>query len=242
MEILLDRNFRGSKFCGDDQGGSILAFGHSVATLDQLRDCCRDTEHRVIPIHSVGDGIEKSAPLRADLVIVEDGNDLASQGVTERVCRSVREQHGAHYTVVVAAEPSESRERVVIGAGADYYIAPLQRLAAYLETLMTRARGERTKSIVLGPLVVDRARRRCTLQKEPLALTRAEFEILQQLALKSGQLVAIQELTKLLGTSDNASSRARIRQHVYVIRRKSPLLMSMLRTVRGCGYLLQAGS
>ena len=222
--------------------GNILAFGHNASTLDQLLDCCRGTEHRVVPVHGVRAGIEEPAPLRAHLVIVEDGDDLASQGVTERVCRSVREQHRARYTVVVAAEPSESRERVVIGAGADYYIAPLQRLGAYLEALMTRALGEHAQPIVLGPLVVDRGRRRCKLQGEPLALTRAEFDILQQLALKSGQLVSIQELTKLLGTSDNDSSRARIRQHVYVIRRKSPLLMSMLRTVRGCGYLLQAGS
>jgi DNA-binding response OmpR family regulator len=242
MDVHRECNVRRSQLRGALGSGSILAFGHNVSTLAQLLDCCRGTEHRVVPIHGVDAVIEEPAPLRADMVIVEDGDDLASQGVTERVCRSVRELHGARYTVVVAAEPSESRERVVIGAGADYYIAPLQRLASYLETLMMRAVGEHAQPLILGPLVVDRGRRLCTLQREPLALTRAEFDILQQLALKSGQLVFIQELTKLLGASDNSSSRARIRQHVYVIRRKSPLLMSMLRTVRGCGYLLQAGS
>jgi DNA-binding response OmpR family regulator len=224
---------------GGETGGSILVLSHKVTTLDRLVDWCGSSEHRLLPVHGVG--IDDALVPRADLVIVEDGEDLVARAATDQACRTLRQQQSARYLLVVADSASESREREVISAGADYYIAPLvaARLASYVDVLMARALSQRCQPLVLGPLVVDQTRRACTLNGQALGLTRAEFDILQQLAQKAGHLVSIQELARLLGARDTTSSRARIRQHVHVLRHKSPALMSMVRTIRGCGYLLQ---
>jgi two-component system response regulator QseB len=220
----------------------ILAWAHTDSTLEQVVECCRDAEHPVWAVRGVSIGLGELREL-ADLVIIEDGDDATSEALTEWVCRTLRERALAQYTITVSGELRAARERALIGAGADYYVAPFAcgRLAAYVTSLMSRALRHQESPIVIDALVVDRARRSCELRGERLALTTTEFDILLHLAQHADRLVSSEELaTTVLGSSDSLSSRARLRQHVYVLRRKSPILTEMVRTIRGCGYLLQS--
>lgn len=223
--------------------GRILALAHRESTLEQVVECCRAAEHTLWPLTGLAQGLGDQLRDPADLVIVEDGDDGTSEAVTERVCHTLRERGTAQYTVIISGALRASRERILIGAGADYYVAPFAcgRLTAYVASLMSRALRRQENPIVIAPLVVYHARRSCELRGQPLALTTMEFDILSYLAKHADRLVSSEELAAtVLGSSDSVSSRARLRQHVYVLRRKSPILTEMVRTIRGCGYLLQS--
>jgi DNA-binding response OmpR family regulator len=83
--------------------------------------------------------------------------------------------------------------------GADDFLAKpfhYPELLARMEALVRRARGRGALTLLVGPLVVDRAAHRATVNGEPLDLSVKEFALLATLARTPDRVVTKEELLR----------------------------------------------
>jgi DNA-binding response OmpR family regulator len=155
------------------------------------------------------------------------------------VCRTLRSR-GVGVPIVMLTARAEVAERITgLDAGADDYIVKPFDLGEFLARIRARARREAGgNSIVLGPLMVDRAERRAVLSGEVLSLTPREFALLAHLARNAGRVVPRTELlSKVWETMFDPGSNV-IEAHIKNLREKLGAHSTMIETVRGAGYRL----
>ena len=119
-------------------------------------------------------------------------------------------------------------------------------LLARIRSLLRRLEGPAAvpavpKVIELGPLLIDRGRRKVTVGKRPLDVTGVEFDVLWLLARRAGDVVSRDEMSlQVRGIPYDGINRG-IDVHVSRLRRKleaAGLDGARLKSVRGYGYLL----
>jgi len=156
--------------------------------------------------------------------------------------RRVREQGSTLPVLMLSARDAiDDRVRGLECGADDYLVKPfaLSELLARLRALVRRHDLRRSETLVLSALRFDAAARRAQIDDQPIRLSARECIVLQYLMLKTGRVVARDQLTALVpgwgaATSDNALelliSRLRAKIEPGGVR---------LRTVRGLGYLLE---
>jgi two-component system KDP operon response regulator KdpE len=128
--------------------------------------------------------------------------------------------------VVVLTVRDQLDDRVgALNAGADdYVVKPFEP-----EELIARSRAhlrrtpERTAAmaaITVGPLTVDLALRRVTLDGEPVAVTPIEYRLLEVLVANPGRLMTREELLDAVWGTHEDEQRVRLRVTMVNLRRK----------------------
>jgi two-component system response regulator RstA len=202
-------------------------------------------DHEVSVMH-VGDGeaaIAESARRRFDVIVL----DVMLPGQSGlAVCKAIRVRSDVPI-IMVTARVEEADRVVGLEVGADdYLVKPFspRELLARMRALVRRHRGElgpKPRELRVGALVVETAKRSATLGGVVLTLTSAEFDLLAALAERPGRVLARDQLLRLVhGTDSEAFDRA---VDVQISRLRQKLSAhaggaSMIRTVRGAGYLL----
>lgn len=158
--------------------------------------------------------------------------------------RRVRDQ-GLRLPVLMLTARDTLEERVHgLEVGADDYMvkpfAPVE-LVARLRALTRRHENRLAGLLAVGALRFDTRALRAWIGDAPLKLTQREIQVLQYLMSRSGQVVPREQLMALIpgwsaGTSNNA-----LELLVSRLRSKIEAAGVQLRTVRGLGYLLEAG-
>lgn len=133
----------------------------------------------------------------------------------------------------------------LIELGADDVIArpgSFEHLLARLTAVLRRCRVTAADPVHrIGGLAVDVARRVATLDGEPLALTRLEFELLAHLAARPGEVVTRRELLHEVWHSSYGDEQT-VHVHLSWLRRKlgeTATAPRYLHTVRGVGVKLE---
>ncbi|MCH8476907.1 MAG: response regulator transcription factor [Wenzhouxiangella sp.] len=147
--------------------------------------------------------------------------------------------------VIMLTARGEDTDRIVgLELGADDYLPkPFnpRELGARLRAVLRRARSAPEPTEALGELSLDHARRRVSLNGEPIDLTAAEFAVLERLLSTAGEVVAKDELAlHALGRTLQPFERS-IDTHVSRLRGKlGPLPdgQPRIEAVRGRGYVL----
>src|SRR5438067_1924995 len=102
------------------------------------------------------------------------------------VCRTLRQRSDV-FIIMLTARVEEADRLIGLELGADDYVTkPFspREVVARIRALLRRANGALTtqpRALVCGPLVLDPARRTCTLNGNPVLLTPTEFAILETL-------------------------------------------------------------
>jgi two-component system response regulator CpxR len=151
--------------------------------------------------------------------------------------------HNSIPILMLTARGEDTDTVLGLELGADEYVAkPVSPrvLVARLRALIRRASSEqKSSSIKVGDLNLDKQARLITVSGETIELTGAEFNLLNQLIENSGEVVSREQLAKEgLGRSLQAYDR-RIETHMTQIRRKlGPQAdgTERIKTVRGAGY------
>jgi len=164
------------------------------------------------------------------------------------VCRRVREDY-AGVILMLTARGDELDQVLGLELGADAYVtkpASPRVLVARLKALLRRARGEwgDSETLEVGSLRLDRTARRAWLHDQEMALSTREFDLLWLLASQPGRVLTRTSLLEALDLDIDTSGRAidmmmsRLRQRLA----DDSANPSWIRTVRGVGYLFQAGA
>ncbi|PAW65371.1 MAG: hypothetical protein B9S36_00130 [Verrucomicrobiia bacterium Tous-C2TDCM] len=125
----------------------------------------------------------------------------------------------------------------------DYLVKPfaIEELAARLEAVIRRHRGQADSRIRVADLEIDLAARTVRRRGTALSLTAREFSLLECLARHPGRVFSREQIeARLYGEADSPLSNA-VDAAIYALRRKlspgdEPVL---IHTRRGLGYVLQ---
>ncbi|HEV8312839.1 MAG TPA: response regulator transcription factor [Burkholderiaceae bacterium] len=156
--------------------------------------------------------------------------------------RRVREQ-GSYLPVLMLTARDGVDDRVLglEGGADDYLVKPfaLSELLARLRALVRRHELRRSETLVLSALCYDAGARRATIGERPIRLSARECIVLQYLMIKTGQIVARDQLAALVPGWDAATSDNALELLMSRLRAKIEPGGVRLRTVRGLGYVLE---
>ncbi|MFD7749588.1 response regulator transcription factor [Streptomyces sp. NPDC059698] len=190
-------------------------------------------------VHDGLEGLHRASGGGYDLVIL----DIMLPGMNGyRVCSHLRAAGHEVPILMLTAKDGEYDEAEGLDTGADDYLTkPFSYvvLVARVRALLRR-RGAGTAAPVLtvGPLRIDTAARRVLRDGEEVPLTAKEFAVLEQLALRAGQVVSKAEILEHVWDFAYDGDPNIVEVYVSTLRRK--LGAAAIRTVRGAGYRLEA--
>ncbi|MEZ4415398.1 MAG: response regulator transcription factor [Gemmatimonadota bacterium] len=177
-----------------------------------------------------------------DLVIADvmlpgtDGLDL---------CRQVRAR-GTVPVILLTARTREEERVAGLDLGADDYVTkPFspRELVARVRALLRRAPPGGEDFVVVGDLVIDRARRGVRVGDRDVELTTSEFALLEALASHPGHVRSRAQLLAVLPGGASETLDRTVDVHIRNLRRKIepvPSRPAYIRTVVGAGYRLLA--
>ncbi len=163
-----------------------------------------------------------------------------------RVLETIRGEGIDTPVLVLTARGDEADKVRGLLSGADDYVTKpfaLRELLARVGALLRRARGP-SPALSFGAVVVDPATRAVTRAGQAVSLRPKEYELLQALLRRGGQVATRGELLReVWGYKDSVISRT-LDTHVGELRRKleeEPARPRHILTVRKAGYRLAAG-
>ncbi|MEV8392259.1 MULTISPECIES: response regulator transcription factor [unclassified Streptomyces] len=190
-------------------------------------------------VHDGLEGLHRAGEGVYDLVVL----DIMLPGMNGyRVCAALRAAGHDVPILMLTAKDGEYDEAEGLDTGADDYLTkPFSYvvLVARVKALLRR-RGSSGASPVLriGGLSVDTATRRVVRDGTEVALTAKEFAVLEQLAVRAGEVVGKPEILEHVWDFAYDGDPNIIEVYISALRRK--LGAATIQTVRGAGYRLVA--
>ncbi len=143
--------------------------------------------------------------------------------------------------LILTARGSWDEKVQGIDSGADDYVSKpfrVEEVLARLRALIRRASGQASPELRCGPLALDPRGARVTLHGAPVKLTSHEFRVLSYLMHHRGRVVSQGELTEHIyaQSADRDSNTV----EVFIARLRRKLGVSIIETVRGLGYRIEA--
>ena len=125
-----------------------------------------------------------------------------------------------------------------------FLCAGLAAVAQNLPPQMRRSADGRAQPLVIGDLQLDPLARRCRRGDTEVSLTTREYELLEALMRKPGQVVAKQDLLERVWGADFEGDPNVVEVYVGYLRRKidRPFDRNDIETVRGVGYRIGSGA
>jgi two-component system OmpR family response regulator len=160
------------------------------------------------------------------------------------VLRNLRKR-GATLPVMIltARDTVEDRVRGLDAGADDYLLKPfsLDELLARLRALLRRAHGVADTSVRMGRLNFDSVKRQASVDETPLVLSAREVEVLEILLNHAGRVTAKEAIADRLAGWDEGVGDNAVEVYIHRLRRKLVGSGVAIRTLRGLGYLLEAG-
>jgi two-component system, OmpR family, response regulator len=164
-----------------------------------------------------------------------------------RVCGDLREAGVWTPILMLTAKDGDLDEAEALDTGADDYIVKpfsFPVLVARIRALLRRTGGGEPVPITVGPVRVDTAGRRVWLDDREIGVTTREFDVLEFLVRRSGQVLSKLEILDGVWSDDFDGDPNIVEVYIGRLRRKfdtptrnEPLIV----TVRGAGYRFGGG-
>lgn len=205
-----------------------------------LRDYLAKYDFSVICRTTPSTGLKSLKTERPDLVILDI---MLPEMDGFEVCRTIRRDHTT--PIIMLTARGEVTDRIVgLELGADDYLPkPFEprELLARIQTILRRSRqDENQESRRFGPLFISFSRRQVTLDKTPIDLTSAEFEILQMFCRRPGITFSRNQILEQLWHLDWDNESRSIDVLISRLRQKladDPKNPRFIRTIWGSGYM-----
>lgn len=212
----------------------VLLVEDDDAIADALVTGLSRQGYTVRRVRTASEALEAPEP---DLVLLDLGlPDLDGQ----EVCRRLR-QRSRVPLIVITARSDEIDRVTLLDLGADDYVVKpfgFRELAARIRAVLRRARPEPAAEVQhLGPIELDRRRRRVTVAATEIQLTPKEFDLLAFLAEEPGAVLTRDEIIRSVWDEHWWGSTKTLDVHIASLRRKLGD-RRLIETVRGVGYRL----
>ncbi|MDF6044925.1 response regulator transcription factor [Streptomyces sp. JH14] len=189
-------------------------------------------------VHDGLEGLHRAGEGVYDLVVL----DIMLPGMNGyRVCAALRAAGHEVPILMLTAKDGEYDEAEGLDTGADDYLTkPFSYvvLVARIRALLRRRGGSASPVLTAGALRMDTAARRVHVGEDEVALTVKEFAVLEQLALRAGQVVSKADILEHVWDFAYDGDPNIVEVYVSALRRK--LSPAAIHTVRGAGYRLEA--
>jgi DNA-binding response OmpR family regulator len=192
-------------------------------------------------VHDGPEGLHRASEGMYDLIVL----DIMLPGMNGyRVCSALRSAGNETPVLMLTAKDGEYDEAEGLDTGADDYLTKpfsyVVLLARVRALLRRRTRGA-ANVLRVGKLAVEPGSRRVTVGEREVTLTTKEFAVLEQLAVRAGEIVSKTEILEHAWDFAYAGDMNIIEVYVSALRRK--LGPGWISTVRGAGYrLVDAGA
>ncbi|MEU0991167.1 MULTISPECIES: response regulator transcription factor [unclassified Streptomyces] len=190
-------------------------------------------------VHDGLEGLHQASEGSYDLVIL----DIMLPGMNGyRVCASLRAAGDEVPILMLTAKDGEYDEAEGLDTGADDYLTKpfsyVVLVARVKALLRRRGRSGGSPRLTVGDLRVETAARRVFRGDEEVTLTAKEFAVLEQLAVRAGDVVSKAEILEHVWDFAYDGDPNIIEVYISALRRK--LGAPRIQTVRGAGYRLVA--
>jgi two-component system OmpR family response regulator/two-component system response regulator QseB len=155
------------------------------------------------------------------------------------VLQSLRSKKiGTPVLVLTARDTVPDRIKGLDMGADDYVLKPVDlfELGARLRSLVRRSHGHVQELLTCGSLQINPAAREVTFDKELVALSTREFDLLHALMLAVGRIMSREQLEQQLYSWGHEVESNAIEVHIHHLRKK--LRPDVIQTVRGIGYTL----
>lgn len=220
----------------------VLAVDDEVVILDVLEQGLEFAGFDVTRARSGMAALALAREVLPNLIVLDIGlPDIDGY----EVCRRLRDE-GDQVPIVYLTARDASGD-LLAGfehGGDDYVVKPfrLDELVARINAVLRRAGATTQEERVLrcGPLVLDEERHRVTSGNDRIELTPTEFRLLRYLLHNQDRVVSKEQILDAVWGPDHLGTGSRVESSVSYLRTKLGDDATLLRTVRGVGYLLTA--
>jgi two-component system OmpR family response regulator len=144
--------------------------------------------------------------------------------------------------MILTARDGVNDRIVGIEQGADDYMTKpfeLRELEARLHALIRRCYGGFSNDIVIGRLRLDTHNHQVLADGQPIVLSAREYGLLEILLMQAGKVVSKDRIAQRLAADGDALTDNAIEIYVHRLRKRIEPYGTVIRTVRGLGYLLE---
>ncbi|MDG2026604.1 MAG: response regulator transcription factor [Acidimicrobiales bacterium] len=197
-------------------------------------------EHAVLGV----DGLWLATEAAYDLIVL----DIMLPGRNGfEICRELRARHDWTPILMLTAKDGDLDEAEALDTGADdYLVKPFSYpvLVARIRALLRRAAAGARSPDELGDLQLDSRSRRVWRDGRSIELTTREFDVLEFFVRRPETVLSKADILDGVWADDFDGDPNIVEVYVDRLRRKvdDPFDRSLLVTVRGAGYRLEAGS
>jgi two-component system response regulator TctD len=161
------------------------------------------------------------------------------------ILHRIRDRGDDTPTLMLTARADIEDRVSALDIGADDYLAKpfdFREFEARCRALLRRRQPHATSAVHIGELCLDHAARRASLRGVPIELPRREYSLLEILVGELGHVIDKRALaSRLFGFDDSGGPNA-IELYVGRLRKRLAGSGLVIRTVRGTGYLAEAGN
>lgn len=188
--------------------------------------------------HDGNDGLWHATEHVYDAIVL----DIMLPGLNGyRVCAAIRERGITTPILMLTAKDGEFDEAEALDTGADDFLSkPFSYvvLVARLRALVRRTRGQVSNDVVVGPVRLNLASRRCFVGEREVTLTTREFAIFEYLVSRVDEVVPKRDILANVWEDTYDGPENVVEVHVHALRRK--LEVDIIETIRGGGYRVKA--
>lgn len=145
--------------------------------------------------------------------------------------------------ILMLTARSSIGDRVVgLDAGADDYLAKpfaFDELLARVRALLRRPKKHKGGELKADNLILDTIRKQAFLNTKPLDLTTKEFQLLEYLLNRKGEIVSKDDLLDHIWADEDRVQYNTIETFIANVRKKLGENHSLIRTRRGYGYIIE---
>ena len=224
--------------------GKVLIVEDETALADGVARGLRAEGFDVEVAYDGLTGLERARDNGVDAIVL----DIMLPGMNGyRVCRALREEGIGTPILMLTAKSGEYDEAEALDTGADDFLSKpfsFVGLVARIRALLRRSADGRAQPLVIGDLVLDPLARTCRRGDTDIPLTTREYELLEALMRKPGQVVAKQDLLERVWGEGFEGDPNVVEVYVGYLRRKidRPFGRNDIETVRGVGYRIGDGN